>query len=189
MPKWNKESLAFRQAILAARSDADDEDAQVKASAIQKTLRAAGDTDSSTTKCPHCGRTFNEEAGERHIAICVKTFGSKPGGGRLIKGGGRHAVVAKETPTPTASSQLRATPSLTPTLMATPSATPQPTPTGRAGGAAPLLGGPSRTPSYAGPCGGNPTAVTRSSSRGGASMPGGHPIHSARLLPSGAQYR
>jgi hypothetical protein len=47
------------------------------------------------TKCPHCGRTFNKEAGERHIAICLKTFGKKSGGGRLMRGTGQQASLAK----------------------------------------------------------------------------------------------
>lgn len=100
MPEWRKKSLAFRQAILAAKAAEGDEDAQAKASEIGKQLAAAGGAESSSNiKCQHCGRTFNKEAGERHIAICVKTFGSKNAGGRLIKGGGRTAQA------PAASSQ------------------------------------------------------------------------------------
>lgn len=34
-------------------------------------------------KCPHCGRTFHDEASKRHIPICQKTFAT--GGGRLLK--------------------------------------------------------------------------------------------------------
>lgn len=103
VPKWKLKSLAFREAILAAKAAAGDETAQMKATAIQQTLDAAGGADSDMTRCPHCSRTFNKEAGERHIAICVKTFGNKPGGGRLIKGGGRVAAagaVANSTAKP-----------------------------------------------------------------------------------------
>uniref|UniRef100_A0A7R9ZV83 C2HC/C3H-type domain-containing protein n=1 Tax=Pyrodinium bahamense TaxID=73915 RepID=A0A7R9ZV83_9DINO len=99
VPKWKQKSLAFRQAILAAKAAAGDADAQMKADAIQQKLDAAGNAGSDMTQCPHCGRTFNKEAGERHIAICVKTFGSKPGGGRLVKGGGRVAAGATQKPT------------------------------------------------------------------------------------------
>uniref|UniRef100_A0A7S1S1E9 C2HC/C3H-type domain-containing protein n=1 Tax=Alexandrium catenella TaxID=2925 RepID=A0A7S1S1E9_ALECA len=94
VPKWKQKSLAFRQAILAAKAAGGDAEAQAKADDIQHQLDAAGGVDSDMTQCPHCGRTFNKEAGERHIAICIKTFGNKPGGGRLVKGGGRVAVAA-----------------------------------------------------------------------------------------------
>lgn len=96
VPDWKKKSLAFRAAILAAKGDAGDANAAAQAEDLQSQLDAAGGADSHLLKCPHCGRTFNKEAGERHVAICVKTFGSKPGGGRLMRGAGRHAVV---TPT------------------------------------------------------------------------------------------
>jgi len=88
VPKWKQESLEFRAAILEAKASTGDEDAHAKARALRQTLAAAGPVDDpSMVRCPHCGRTFNKEAGERHIAICVRTFGSRPGGGRLIKGG------------------------------------------------------------------------------------------------------
>lgn len=92
VPEWKKKSLAFRAAILAARGDTGDENAAAQAGELQSQLDAAGGADSHLLKCPHCGRTFNKEAGERHVAICVKTFGSKPGGGRLTRGAGRPAV-------------------------------------------------------------------------------------------------
>lgn len=92
VPEWKKKSLAFRAAILAAKGDAGDESAAAEAMELQGQLDAAGGADSQMLKCPHCGRTFNKEAGERHVVICVKTFGSKPGGGRLMAGAGRHAV-------------------------------------------------------------------------------------------------
>eukprot|EP00927_Polykrikos_kofoidii_P066967 TRINITY_DN6251_c0_g1_i1.p1 TRINITY_DN6251_c0_g1~~TRINITY_DN6251_c0_g1_i1.p1 ORF type:complete len:542 (-),score=122.28 TRINITY_DN6251_c0_g1_i1:209-1834(-) len=98
VPEWKKQSLSFRAAILAAKAAAGDEGAAAKAQEIQQTLDAAGGADSHLLKCPHCSRTFNKEAGERHIAICVKTFGTKPGGGRLIKGGGRVAVTTPSRP-------------------------------------------------------------------------------------------
>jgi len=94
VPEWKKQSLEFRAAILAAKAAAGDEDAQAQANDIQQRLDAAGGADDGKTRCPHCGRTFNKEAGERHIAICVKTFGSKPGGGRLVKGGGTYAAAS-----------------------------------------------------------------------------------------------
>ena len=43
--------------------------------------------DNSLVKCPHCGRTFNEAAAERHIPKCNA---NKPGGrAPLKKAGGR----------------------------------------------------------------------------------------------------
>lgn len=91
MPKWKQQSLQFRQAILAAKGSTGDSDAQKKADRMQRRLEAAGgDGDGpDMQRCPHCHRTFNKIAAERHIPICQKTFGSKPGGGRLLKGGGR----------------------------------------------------------------------------------------------------
>lgn len=83
VPKWKAQSLAFRQAILSAKGASGDSEAAKKAAEIQKELNAAnlasgGNVmESDMVKCPHCGRTFNEEAGQRHIAICLKTFGGK----------------------------------------------------------------------------------------------------------------
>lgn len=101
VPKWKAESLAFRQAILAAKGAGGDEEAQQKANELQQELgaikEAAGDeVDPDMLKCPHCGRTFNKEAGERHVKICQKTFGGKPGGGRLVKGSGTAAKAAAQ---------------------------------------------------------------------------------------------
>ncbi|CAE7492272.1 ZC2HC1B [Symbiodinium microadriaticum] len=84
VPKWKAQSLAFRQAILAAKGSSDPEAAK-KAAELQKEINAAnlasgGNVmESDMVRCPHCGRTFNKEAGERHIAICLKTFGKKLG--------------------------------------------------------------------------------------------------------------
>lgn len=104
VPEWKRKSLSCRAAILAAKAAAGDPGAAEKADVLQRKLEDAGGADADMTRCPHCGRTFNKEAGERHIAICVKTFGTKPGGGRLIKGGGagggRGAVVHRHPSSP-----------------------------------------------------------------------------------------
>jgi hypothetical protein len=78
IPAWKQKSLAFRNAMLAAKaaSNPDDQEAQAKAEAIKKELGAAG-PDPDKVICPHCGRSFNKESGERHIAICLRTFGGK----------------------------------------------------------------------------------------------------------------
>lgn len=101
VPKWKAESLAFRQAILAAKGAGGDAEAQQKADELQQELgaikeAAGGEVDPDMLKCPHCGRTFNKEAGERHVKICQKTFGGKPGGGRLVKGSGTAAKAAAQ---------------------------------------------------------------------------------------------
>lgn len=96
LPKWKQQSLQFRQAILAAKADAGDRESQVKAEKLQRQLNAAGGDEPGMQKCPHCDRTFNKIAAERHIPICQKTFGSKPGGGRLLKGGGRLMQTAND---------------------------------------------------------------------------------------------
>lgn len=106
VPKWKAQSLAFRQAILAAKGSSDPEAAK-KAAELQKEINAAnlasgGNVmESDMVRCPHCGRTFNKEAGERHIAICLKTFGKKLGRGPPgVQGGGKAPRPSKpSTPT------------------------------------------------------------------------------------------
>ncbi|CAK0885936.1 unnamed protein product [Prorocentrum cordatum] len=101
LPAWKQKSLAFRQAVLAGKAAGGDAAAAKEAAKISEELAAAGGADAGMTKCPHCGRTFNKDAGERHIAICAKTFGSKPGGGRLVRGGGGKARGGGGAPAPT----------------------------------------------------------------------------------------
>lgn len=102
VPAWKKKSMEFRAAMLAAKAASGDEEAISKAATLQSELadikKDEGDSalDPDKIKCPHCGRIFNKTAGERHIAICVKTFGSKNGGGRLQKGGGVQAASNKK---------------------------------------------------------------------------------------------
>lgn len=71
--KWAAQSNALRAAMRSARG------APVDASAPPAA------PDPSLKPCPHCGRTFNETARERHIGHC-KNSRSKPK--RLRKGGG-----------------------------------------------------------------------------------------------------
>lgn len=103
MPKWKKQSLEFRAAMLATKAAQGDEQAKVQAEALQDELgvaaASASPEDNGMKKCPHCGRTFNAEAAERHIAICQKTFG-KPGGGRLVRGGGKSMLPARGAAAP-----------------------------------------------------------------------------------------
>mmetsp|Transcript_117582 Transcript_117582/g.332646 ORF Transcript_117582/g.332646 Transcript_117582/m.332646 type:complete len:327 (+) Transcript_117582:230-1210(+) len=102
MPKWKIKSLEFRQAMLAQKAASGDEEATAALNALKEELAvvqaAAGPApiDPDKVQCPHCGRTFNKESAERHINICVKMFGGKPGGGRLVRGGGRGCQTGNE---------------------------------------------------------------------------------------------
>jgi hypothetical protein len=74
MPKWKAESLSFRQAIREARLVSV---AEQKSKATGIPLHALlpprsnsnnnNEVNSSFIPCPHCGRSFNEKAAERHI--------------------------------------------------------------------------------------------------------------------------
>ncbi|CEM07060.1 unnamed protein product [Vitrella brassicaformis CCMP3155] len=83
-PAWKQQSEAFRAAIAASRATTDEarQEAQARLDAVGP--------DPSMVSCPHCGRTFNQDAAKRHIPICEKTFAKK--GGRLAKGGGTLAA-------------------------------------------------------------------------------------------------
>jgi len=108
VPAWKKKSLEFRAAMLASKASTGDKEAVAKEADLRQQLAAAGGNDPandpSKMQCPHCGRTFNKEAGQRHIDICLKTFGGKKGGaGRLVRGGGKNAsIVAAAASVPTA---------------------------------------------------------------------------------------
>jgi hypothetical protein len=89
---WRLKSMQFRSAIGAMRKEnggsypiLNTEDSRVPSS------------DSSLTHCPHCDRGFNADAAKRHIAVCQKLFGTKPGGGRLLRGAGTlsHSTMKK----------------------------------------------------------------------------------------------
>lgn len=140
MPKWKKKSLEFRAAMLAQKAADGDADAQAKAQAMQNELAVAApaEVDPDKVKCPHCGRSFNKEAGERHIAICVKTFGSKPGGGRLNKGGGMTGMSGSNPPAPASASASAAAAAPAPARAAPPAG-----PGGRRNGGAARAGGES----------------------------------------------
>merc|ERR1711957_174212 len=105
MPKWKRESLEFRAAMLAAKGSEDPDKNKAALAAVQAELGAAGPAvDPSKVVCPHCSRSFNKEAGERHVAICQNLNAKK--GARLVKGGGTSASAAKVGP-PTAAQRSR----------------------------------------------------------------------------------
>lgn len=90
IPAWKKKSLEFRAAMLASKALTGDAEAVAKAKEVEQELVAAvGNNpveDPSKKQCPHCGRSFNIDAAQRHIDICLKTFGGK--NKRLVRGGG-----------------------------------------------------------------------------------------------------
>lgn len=108
MPKWKKESLEFRAALLAQKAAQGDSGAAAKAAALKEELGSASVADDKTT-CPHCGRSFNKDSAERHIAICLKMFAGRPGGGRLVRGGGKTAAAGAQ-PGASAARRLSGTP-------------------------------------------------------------------------------
>ena len=83
--KWKLESEQFRANMRAARLAGTGNEAE-----YQEALKVASDYDKHTlTRCPHCDRTFNDEAAKRHIPICEKKArlsqmksGAKPAGKR-----------------------------------------------------------------------------------------------------------
>ena len=73
-PKWKKESERFRAGLRAVRTG----------EAVDP------EYDEDLVPCPHCSRSFNEHAAERHIPQCTN-IKAKPS--RLVRGGGRGAHV------------------------------------------------------------------------------------------------
>lgn len=76
IPKWKRQSEMFRAGIRAGRGD------------VNVTAPAAFAQEDDLVPCPHCGRSFNETAAERHIPRCAD-IRAKPR--RLVRGGGRGA--------------------------------------------------------------------------------------------------
>jgi len=84
--KWKSESNAFREAMRNAR-----ETAQCVQLGLPLPPPIASAPDPSLIPCPHCGRRFNQKAGERHIPMCQNIL-AKPN--VLKKGTGQGAVSA-----------------------------------------------------------------------------------------------
>lgn len=82
--KWAAQSRQFREAMRAARQY----EAEKRTGKVISRAPTATYEDPSFKACPHCGRTFNPTAHERHIKHC-KNIRAKPR--RLLKGGGRSA--------------------------------------------------------------------------------------------------
>lgn len=66
--KWKQESEQFRANMRAARLAGSG-----NTEAYQQAAETAAKYNTQNLKpCPHCGRTFNEDAASRHIPICAK---------------------------------------------------------------------------------------------------------------------
>ena len=89
---WRFKSAQFRSAIGSMRKENGG-----SYPSLNETQTAIG-RDSNMAVCPHCARSFNHDAAKRHVSICQKLFGAKPGGGRLYKGAGTlsHSTMKKE---------------------------------------------------------------------------------------------
>ena len=81
--KWKQQSMAFRQAMRAAREYPADSKGSGGNKAPPPHVPSAPDP--SLVLCPHCGRRFSEKSAERHIPQC-QNIRAKPS--TLRKGGG-----------------------------------------------------------------------------------------------------
>ncbi|CAM9642932.1 unnamed protein product [Discosporangium mesarthrocarpum] len=94
--KWRQQSSQFRAAIRQARVVSEAQKAGKSLSDLPPPEPSAPDP--SLVPCPFCGRTFNEQAAERHIGHCkdarVKPTSLKKGSG---KGLGQRARAMSST--------------------------------------------------------------------------------------------
>jgi sulfur relay (sulfurtransferase) complex TusBCD TusD component (DsrE family) len=66
MPKWKQESLQFRMGLKQAKGDNYNPTKEER-----KLMEQAQQAEqANNVKCHICGRTFNPEAGKRHVAFC-----------------------------------------------------------------------------------------------------------------------
>uniref|UniRef100_A0A7S3VI84 C2HC/C3H-type domain-containing protein n=1 Tax=Dunaliella tertiolecta TaxID=3047 RepID=A0A7S3VI84_DUNTE len=80
MPKWKAQSEALRQAMAANRQVTA---ALARGESLRNLPPPPSIPDPSFIQCPHCGRRFNQQAAERHIAACANTI-AKP---KFLKAG------------------------------------------------------------------------------------------------------
>jgi zinc-finger of a C2HC-type len=75
--KWRQQSSAFREAIRNARMVTQ---AQAKGIPLRDLPlpKMVSQPDPSLVPCPHCNRTFSEQAAERHIPKCT-SIKAQPG--------------------------------------------------------------------------------------------------------------
>eukprot|EP01138_Halocafeteria_seosinensis_P014614 gb/GECG01014919.1/.p1 GENE.gb/GECG01014919.1/~~gb/GECG01014919.1/.p1 ORF type:complete len:823 (+),score=100.43 gb/GECG01014919.1/:1-2469(+) len=88
--KWKAKSEELRQAMKAARAmkRAQDRGEDIRSAKIPE-MPSSSQENSGFVPCPHCGRTFNETAAERHIPRC-QGIQARPSA--LRKGSGNNAV-------------------------------------------------------------------------------------------------
>ena len=84
---WKEQSMAFREAMRAAREYSSEKTDDVVMGSKPKTPYI----DPSLIQCPNCERRFNQKAAERHIPVCKKII-AKPS--TLKKGSGIQASSA-----------------------------------------------------------------------------------------------
>jgi uncharacterized Zn-finger protein len=84
LPAWKAQSIAFREAMKAARNYSK----AVESGAPLPPVQASA-PDPSLIPCPHCGRRFSQKAGERHIPQC-NNIRAKPSA--LKRGSGINAA-------------------------------------------------------------------------------------------------
>ena len=97
LPKWKLQSMAFREAVRAARKLPSQENCGLSRNSgpsinrstqmrVTQMARMTGFTPSDYIFCPSCNRSFNEQAAARHIPQC-KNIINKPK--RLVAHTGR----------------------------------------------------------------------------------------------------
>jgi hypothetical protein len=84
VPKWKRQSQAFQQMLQQTRRDKKLLQSGVKMSDLPPPPQTDVIMD-DRVGCPHCGRSFNQQAAERHIPQC-SDIKAKPK--RLARGGG-----------------------------------------------------------------------------------------------------
>lgn len=100
--KWKQQSNALREAMRAARLQAQ---AEKNGDPLPPSVPSAPDP--SLVPCPHCGRRFNEKAAKRHIPQC-NNIKAKPTRLQRGAGGGCSVASSKKTPASTAAASAMA---------------------------------------------------------------------------------
>merc|ERR1712216_242159 len=88
--KWRQKSSAFREAMRQNKLIKESE----KSGKPLPPMQMSSAPDPDLMPCPHCGRTFNQQAAERHIPRCAeaKANGKSMGGSRLMRNSGQNAT-------------------------------------------------------------------------------------------------
>lgn len=88
--KWRQASNSFREAMKQCKAIKEAE----KSGKPLPPMQMSSAPDPDLVPCPHCGRTFNEQAAARHIPKCAeaKANGKIMGGSRLMRNSGQNAT-------------------------------------------------------------------------------------------------